>query len=52
MKKRHSHRTARGGLYLSPTALRVTAGFFGAVALATVLVNLPDLRRYLKFETM
>ncbi|GDY28425.1 hypothetical protein GTS_00580 [Gandjariella thermophila] len=39
-------------MYLSPTVLRVAAGFAGAAAVAVLLVNLPDMRRYAKFERM
>jgi hypothetical protein len=52
MKKRHSYLSTHRGVYLSPTVLRVLAGFLGAAVVGTLLVNLPDIRRYVKFETM
>ena len=52
MRKKHSYVSTRRGVYLTPTVLRVAAGIVGAAAIAAVAVNWPDLRRYVKFETM
>jgi hypothetical protein len=52
MRKKQSHVSMRRGVYLSPTAMRVAAGFLGVAALTAVAINWPDLHRYIKFETM
>ena len=42
----------KGGIYIGPWTLRIMLGLVGLAITALLLYEAPDLRRYIKFETM
>lgn len=42
----------KDGMYISRTTLRVTKGLFAALVVAALALQMPEIVRYIKSETM